>query len=131
MGVRLVSATRQPVDRLRPPPCPQGAAALQLRPMSPAKARQIKFICLRDVATVHRDSAVAEKPMLVGFARAEDLSRVAKAPSFSEDDPNQAIAQMLQKLPVRKWQRPLDLPRITQMAGFFSHGGLMPNPVLL
>jgi DGQHR domain-containing protein len=100
--------------------------------MPPAKPRQIKLMCLREVAKVAEDGVAAEKPLLVGFAKAEDLQRIAKAPAFSEEDPNQAIAEMLQKLPVRKWQRPLDQPRIAQMAGFFSGGPhLMPNPVLL
>jgi hypothetical protein len=92
----------------------------------------IKLVCLRDEAVVPKDGTHLKKPMLVGFAKAADLELIAKAPSFSETDPNRTIAEMLQRLPARKWQRPLDQDRIAQMAGFFNVGGhLMPNPVLL
>ena len=92
----------------------------------------IKLNCLRDEAVVQKDGTPLRKPMLVGFAKAGDLELVAKAPSFSENDPQRTIAEMLQTLPARKWQRPLDQDRIAQMAGFFNVSGhLMPNPVLL
>ncbi len=94
---------------------------------------ELVLVCLKGVAELREsDGSRAIKPMLVGFAKAVDLHLIAKAPAFSEQDTNADIAEMLQKLPVKKWQRPLDKPRIAEMAGFFSGGPrLMPNPVLL
>lgn len=94
--------------------------------------KTVKLVCLKSAATLNSGGQTLTKPMLVGFGSASDLLAIAKAPAFSEEDTNLEIGEMLRRLPVTKWQRPLDTARIAQMSGFFSaEGHLMPNPVLL
>lgn len=71
-------------------------------------------------------------PIFVGFLPAEDILKVASAPSFDVGAPHQAIADNVLRPPVEEWQRPLDDLRVTAISNVFSDvGNLMPNPVLL
>lgn len=71
-------------------------------------------------------------PIYIGFAQAVDIARVAMAPAFTRQTPNQQIAENITSQPVRDWQRPIDEERVEVIAGTFNDtGGLMPNPVLL
>jgi hypothetical protein len=60
--------------------------------MAKRTTRKLKLTCLRAAAVVEDDGTALSKPMLVGFAKAADLNAIAKAPAFSETDPNAAIA---------------------------------------
>jgi DGQHR domain-containing protein len=71
-------------------------------------------------------------PIYVGFMRADDISRIADAPSFLPQTKHQEIARNIKTDPVRDWQRPIDKARTSQIAQAFNDTGrLMPNPVLL
>lgn len=71
-------------------------------------------------------------PVYIGFARAEDIAKVAVAPAFSPETPHQEIADNISEEPVRDWQRPLSADRTARIADAFNNtGALMPNPVLL
>lgn len=71
-------------------------------------------------------------PIYIGFAKAEDIAKVAMAPAFTRDTPNRQIAENISNQPVADWQRPIDLERVDGIADTFDNtGGLMPNPVLL
>jgi hypothetical protein len=71
-------------------------------------------------------------PVYVGFLPAEDIARVAEAPSFQRTTPNQQIATNIASQPVKDWQRPIDPDRVQVIADTFDDTGrLMPNPVLL
>jgi hypothetical protein len=77
-------------------------------------------------------SGSAHYPIYIGFLAAEDIARVAEAPSFQPTTPHQQIATNIASQPVRDWQRPLDDGRVSTIASAFDNTGhLMPNPVLL
>lgn len=84
--------------------------------------------CLRS----HVVSGGHTYPIYIGFAKAADIARVAMAPAFTRQTPNQQIADNITSQPVKDWQRPIDLERVGGIAATFDNtGGLMPNPVLL
>ena len=84
--------------------------------------------CLRS----HVVSGGHTYPIYIGFAKAEDIARVAMAPAFTRQTPNQQIAENITSQPVKDWQRPIDDDRVAGIASTFNNtGGLMPNPVLL
>src|SRR4051794_10841999 len=88
----------------------------------------MKIECLQQ----HVTSGGKTYPIYIGFASAQDIARVAVAPAFSRNTPNQQIAQNISQQPVRDWQRPLNTDRVSHIADTFDDtGGLMPNPVLL
>src|SRR4051812_28966389 len=71
-------------------------------------------------------------PVYVGFLPAEDIARVAEAPSFQRTTPHQQIATNIASQPVKDWQRPIDPDRVQVISDTFDDSGrLMPNPVLL
>lgn len=88
----------------------------------------MKIECLRS----HVVSGGHTYPIYIGFAKAEDIAKVAMAPAFTRETPNQQIAENITSQPVKDWQRPIDLERVEGIANTFNNsGGLMPNPVLL
>ena len=88
----------------------------------------MKIECLRS----HVMSGNNTYPIYIGFAKAEDIAKVAMAPAFTRETPNRQIAENISNQPVADWQRPIDLERVGGIAETFNNtGGLMPNPVLL
>lgn len=88
----------------------------------------MKIECLRS----HVKSGTNTYPIYIGFAKAEDIAKVAMAPAFTRETPNQQIADNITSQPVKDWQRPIDAERVNGIAETFDNtGGLMPNPVLL
>jgi DGQHR domain-containing protein len=71
-------------------------------------------------------------PLFIGYLPAEDIAKVAAAPSFTPSTSNQAIATNILTPPIREWQRPLSQNRVQAIASVFCNAGeFMPNPVLL
>jgi hypothetical protein len=88
----------------------------------------MKIECLRS----HVVSGGHTYPIYIGFAKAEDIAKVAMAPAVTRSTPNREIAENITSQPVKDWQRPIDLERVEGIASTFNNsGGLMPNPVLL
>lgn len=88
----------------------------------------MRIECLRQ----HIVSGGKTFPIYIGFAPAAEIARVAVAPAFSRDTPNQQLAENLTQQPVRDWQRPISDERVEKIASTFNNtGALMPNPVLL
>jgi DGQHR domain-containing protein len=71
-------------------------------------------------------------PLFMGFLAAEEIRRIASAPSFSPTTSHRDIAANILEPPVEDWQRPLDEDRLRTIRRVFDNSGaLMPNPVLL
>lgn len=88
----------------------------------------MRIECLR----THVVSGGNTYPIYIGFAKAEDIAKVAMAPAFTRTTPNREIAENITSKPVKDWQRPIDHERVDGIAATFDNsGGLMPNPVLL
>lgn len=88
----------------------------------------MKLQCLREVIHSGRGSY----PVYIGFCSAEDLSKVAVAPAFSDTTANATIANNVLTPPVAEWQRPLISGSIDAITSTFDDAGrLMPNSVLL
>lgn len=97
-------------------------------PSSNAQPDVVTIDCLRQVV----DGESRSFPLLVGFATAKDLVRIASAPSFRSTAPHRQIAARVLEPPVSDWQRPLDTLRVGSIARVFNDlENLMPNPVLL
>jgi hypothetical protein len=68
----------------------------------------------------------------VGFAKPNDLVRIAVAPAFDRHTAHREIARRVLEPPVSDWQRPLDETRVETIRDVFDNEqNLMPNPVLL
>jgi DGQHR domain-containing protein len=84
--------------------------------------------CIKQVVT----SGTRRFPLFIGFSTAEELARVAEAPSFDRNTPNRGLAENVLDPPIEDWQRPLNRDRVDRIARLFGQAGtLMPNPVLL
>jgi hypothetical protein len=71
-------------------------------------------------------------PIYIAFMSAADILAVAEVPAFSALTPHDAIAGNVMNPPIREWQRPIEMERVTQISRTFNDTGeLMPNPVLL
>jgi hypothetical protein len=71
-------------------------------------------------------------PLFVGFLPAEDIQKIAEAPSFQVSQTHEELASGVLRPPVKDWQRPLDIARTESIQAIFNDtGSLMPNPVLL
>lgn len=71
-------------------------------------------------------------PIFMGFLSAEEILRIAEAPSFGKSTGNRQIAANVLTPPIHDWQRPLNEDRVEAIAALFNDGGeIMPNPVLL
>ena len=88
----------------------------------------VKIRCLRQVI----QSPLGARAMYIGFDTADNLRKVATAPSFQDTTTHEEIARNIQGQPVKDWQRPLDADREKLIANLFNNTGeFMPNPVLL
>jgi hypothetical protein len=84
--------------------------------------------CLKTVI----ESGGTRFPIFVGFAPAQDILKVASAPSFQAATPHSDISTTILTPPVKDWQRPLSQERVNTISKVYDNmGGLMPNPVLL
>lgn len=88
----------------------------------------ITISCLQTFVT----SGNSTYPIFVGFASAQDIRRIAEAPSFRTSTPHDTIAKNTLTPPIRDWQRPIDQARVNEISNLFNTPGeFMPNPVLL
>jgi DGQHR domain-containing protein len=86
------------------------------------------ILCLRDYIRSGNNSY----PIFIGFLSAEEVLKIAEAPSFSRNTTHQEIAENILRPPIRDWQRPLDEDRVNGISRLFNNSGeFMPNPVLL
>lgn len=71
-------------------------------------------------------------PIFIGFMKASDLGECAEAPQFSLLTEHEVIAGNISSVPVREWQRPIDMERVAEIERIFTKSAeIMPNAVLL
>ena len=71
-------------------------------------------------------------PLYIAFIQASKILEISNVPNFQLDDSEELLATNLKKTPVKKWQRPLNEEKRTNIINTFNDSGeFMPNPVLL
>tara|TARA_B100001142_G_C14345021_1_gene659584 strand:- start:3645 stop:5261 length:1617 start_codon:yes stop_codon:yes gene_type:complete len=94
-----------------------------------------KFRALKGITKISDGSGGwLNLPLYTIFITPAELIKFAEVPSFKENDCHSDVANTLLNPPTKKWQRPLNKERVTDIGNYFGTGTtktLMPNPILV